>query len=117
MRVIWLACGFIALGLGIIGIVTPLLPTVPFAILAAFCFSKSSERLHNWIMAHPRLGPPVMAWRERGAISVFAKRISTASMAAAWLLSLALGLPAWLLALQGVTLIAVGWFIWSRPSA
>lgn len=116
MRLIWLICGLVALGLGLIGIVTPILPTVPFLILAAFCFSRSSERLHDWILRHPRLGPPVLAWRERGAISLFAKRISTASMFAAWLLSLALGLPAWVLIVQAAALIGAAGFIWSRPS-
>lgn len=117
MRLIWLICGFMALGLGLIGVITPVLPTVPFMILAAFCFSRSSERLHNWILSHPRLGPPVIAWRERGAISLFAKRISSVSMLGAWLLSLFLGLAPTILAIQAAAMIGAAAFIWSRPSA
>ena len=51
MRCLWLGVGMIALALGTAGIVLPLLPTVPFYLLAAFCFAKSSERLHRWFAA------------------------------------------------------------------
>ena len=48
MRYLWLGVGMTSLALGTAGIVLPLLPTVPFYLLAAFCFAKSSERLHRW---------------------------------------------------------------------
>ena len=51
MRYLWLGIGMTALALGTAGIVLPLLPTVPFYLLAAFCFAKSSERLHRWFVA------------------------------------------------------------------
>lgn len=51
MRYLWLSVGMTALALGTAGIVLPLLPTVPFYLLAAFCFAKSSERLHRWFAA------------------------------------------------------------------
>ncbi|GHC29622.1 hypothetical protein GCM10007291_32680 [Gemmobacter nanjingensis] len=117
MRILWLLLGVLALALGVIGIVTPILPTVPFLILAAFGFSKSSERLHNWIISHPRLGPPIMAWRERGAISPWAKRLSTGSMVASVLLALAIGLDYRVLALQATAMAAAALFIWTRPDA
>lgn len=47
-RAVYLAVGCVSLALGAIGAVLPLLPTVPFLMLAAFCFAKSSERLNNW---------------------------------------------------------------------
>lgn len=47
-KIIYIFIGCISLGLGIIGVILPILPTVPFALLAAFCFARSSERLDGW---------------------------------------------------------------------
>ena len=47
-KILYILIGCISLGLGIIGVVLPILPTVPFVLLAAFCFAKSSERLNGW---------------------------------------------------------------------
>ena len=50
IRIIWMLAGFIALGLGTIGIMLPILPTVPFYMVTVFCFAKSSRRLHDWFI-------------------------------------------------------------------
>ena len=46
----WILLGFIALGLGTVGIALPILPTVPFYLATVFCFAKSSKRLHDWFI-------------------------------------------------------------------
>ena len=50
LKMIWLLVGFLCLGLGTIGVVLPILPTVPFYMATVFCFAKSSERLHRWFL-------------------------------------------------------------------
>ena len=67
-RHFYLVAGWLSLGLGAIGAVLPLLPTVPFVILAAFCFARSSPRLEAWLVGHPVFGPHIAAWRDYGAI-------------------------------------------------
>lgn len=47
-KILYIIIGCISLGLGIIGVIVPILPTVPFVLLEAFCFAKSSERLDGW---------------------------------------------------------------------
>lgn len=47
-KILYIIIGCISLGLGIIGVIVPILPTVPFVLLAAFCFARSSERLNGW---------------------------------------------------------------------
>ena len=117
MRGLWLAGGLTALGLGLIGVLLPLLPTVPFMLLAAFCFARSSDRLHGWLVGHPVFGPPIQDWTRSGAISLRAKQLSTVSMLAVFLLSVFVGLRPLVLGLQGAVLFCTALFIWSRPSA
>lgn len=116
MRLVWVMLGLVCVGLGFVGVVLPLLPTVPFMLLAAFCFARSSERLHDWLVSHPHFGPPIMDWRERGAIAPRVKRISTVSIAAVLLVSLALGLGVGVLLVQAGVLALVLLFIWTRPN-
>ncbi len=116
MRLIWMAAGGTALGLGLIGIALPLLPTVPFLLLAAFCFARGSTRVHDWLVGHPRLGPPIRAWREEGAISPRGKAAALIAMAASLILSVALGVGAVIVALQAAVLACVAAFIVTRPA-
>ncbi|WP_417628041.1 YbaN family protein [Pararhodobacter aggregans] len=116
VRVLWMAAGGVALLLGVVGIVLPLLPTTPFLLLAAFCFARSSPRLEIWLLEHPRLGPPIRDWRAEGAISPRAKALAMIAIAATFGLSLALQLPARVLWIQAATLGAVTLFILSRPN-
>lgn len=117
MRLVWLMLGLTSLTLGLIGVVLPLLPTVPFMLLSAFCFSKSSERLHDWLLSHSKFGPPIKDWQRSGAINRRIKCYATVSILVAFCISLALGLKLSLLVLQATILIGVLVFIWSRPEA
>ena len=115
MRMIWSILGFTALGLGLAGVVLPLLPTTPFMLLAAGCFAKSSPRLHSWLVGHRLFGPAIADWRDYRAISPRAKRMALTVMSAALGLSLVLGLGWKIVALQAVVLVVMGSWIWTRP--
>ncbi len=117
MRAIWLFLGCISFMAGLIGAFLPLLPTVPLMLLSAFFFARSSERLHHWLLAHPRFGAAIIDWQERGAIGPRAKKLAVASIVATFAISLALGLAPVLLLVQGAILIGVLFFILSRPDA
>lgn len=116
MRLIWLISGLLAMGLGLVGVLLPLLPTVPFMLLATFCFARSSERLHAWLTQHPTFGPSIADWHERGAISRKAKRLATVMVGGVFLLSVLMGLRPTILLIQGLTLTCVMIFLWTRPS-
>lgn len=115
MRILWLIGGLISAALGLIGAALPLLPTVPFLLLAAFCFARSSERLHRWLIEHPTFGPMLDDWYQRGAIRRRTKWVATASLVAAFLLAFAMGVKPIILVVQVLTLSAVALFIWTRP--
>lgn len=116
MRVFWALAGTVSLMLGLLGVLLPLLPTVPFILLAAFCFSRSSDRLHDWLVDHAVFGPSIKDWRENGAISLKGKRLATISIAMVFCLSWIANLDASLLIIQAIVLIGVLLFIWSRPT-
>ena len=48
MKIMFIILGFFALGLGAVGLVMPILPTIPFLLVSTFCFARSSERLNTW---------------------------------------------------------------------
>jgi uncharacterized membrane protein YbaN (DUF454 family) len=115
-RFLYLCLGFASVGLGIVGIFLPLLPTVPFMLLAAFCFARSSPRLEARILDHPRFGPHIEAWRERGAIGPAGKRAALAAFAFSAVLGAVLLPFPWLLVPAAAGLIGGSW-IATRPEA
>ena len=112
-RHLWLGAGLAALGLGTVGIALPLLPTVPFYLLAAFCFARSRPEWAERLYQHPRYGPSLVAWRERRAIGRRAKVSALiALIVSVAVVELTLGWP-WVLIPAGVALISGTW-IWTR---
>jgi uncharacterized membrane protein YbaN (DUF454 family) len=115
-RPLYLALGFLSLALGIIGAFLPLLPTTIFIIIAAYCFGRSSARLEARILDHPKLGPPVLAWRREGAISTYGKIAACTGMAVGFAIFhlTARPQPVWE-ALAAVFVLASATFVVTRP--
>jgi uncharacterized protein len=80
-RLLWMFAGGLSLVFAVVGIVLPLLPTTPLVLLAAFCFSRGSERCERWIVEHPRFGPLVRDWRATRSVPLRAKQIALLMMA------------------------------------
>lgn len=114
-RVFWISVGLLALALAIAGVVLPLLPTTPFLLVAAFAFARSSPALHDWLVTHPRFGPPISDWRQHGAVSRRAKVMALIFMALALGLSAAMGVSASIIAVQAAVMVAVAIFLLTRP--
>ena len=116
-KYLFLAAGFISMIFGFIGMFLPILPTTPFMILAAFCFSKSSEKLHKWLLSRPHIGKLITDWEKHGVIRMKAKIYSTIVIIPLFSYTLIfVNVNNWIKALLVLIALAVLSFIWSRPS-
>lgn len=77
-KIVLIICGLIAVTLGFLGVILPVLPTTPFLLLAAACFFRSSRRLYLWLMNHRIFGSYLRNYMRHRAISVRTKIISIA---------------------------------------
>ncbi len=113
-RALWLGLGVTSVALGAVGAFLPILPTVPFLILAAFAFSRSNRAWEEKLLNHPRYGPPLRAWREKGLISRTGKKAATGAFAVSIALGLLLMPLPWSLIPPAVAVLCLSW-IWTRP--
>lgn len=80
-KALWFTLGIILVGVAYLGVILPGLPWSTPILGATFCFAKSSDRLHNWIMNHPRFGPFVKNWSKYRVYPTAAKYLMVAVMA------------------------------------
>jgi uncharacterized protein len=117
-RPLWLTAGLVFVVLGFVGALLPLMPTTIFLILAAGCFARSSPRLEGWLLAHPRFGPTLRAWRERGAIGRKGKLLACSGMAFGLAVFWSVArVNLWVGALVTLLILACAGFVVSRPEA
>lgn len=112
-RTLYLLGGLFSLALGGIGILLPLLPTVPFVILAAFCFARSSPRLEAWLLDHHYFGQHIRNWRDRRAISKKGKRAALIAFGISIVVAMIFVKLPWNLIPVAAALISGTW-IWTR---
>jgi uncharacterized protein len=80
-RVLYLVAGSLSLGLGVLGIPLPLLPTTPFLLLSAWLFARSSERFYLWLINHRYFGTTIRNYRDKGGVKA---RVKTGAIALLW---------------------------------
>lgn len=115
LRWAWWLLAYAALALGLVGIVVPGLPTVPFVLLSAFAAARGSARLHDRLHADPRFGPMIRDWQAQGAVSRRAKRVATAMMALAAIIMFLTAPRPWMAATGSACMALVALWLWSRP--
>ena len=81
-RLFWIIAGLSTMILGLLGMMIPVLPTVPFLLVAAFCFAQSSDRLSDWLLNNRLFGPYLKNYRERRGMSL---RSKVFTLTALWL--------------------------------
>jgi uncharacterized membrane protein YbaN (DUF454 family) len=113
--VLWRILAIASLIAGLIGLVLPIVPTVPFLILAAWAGSKAWPSLEQWLLSQRTFGPHIRNWRERVTVPRRAKVLASGMM-----LVSASGLqlsstPLWLKILVPLTMLAVAIWLWRQP--
>jgi uncharacterized protein len=113
----WLltALAVTSLALGIVGAFVPVLPTVPFVLLAAWAAAKSSPRLSHWLENHPTMGPHIRDWRNGGVVSRRAKWMATVMMSAGAVTMSVFVRPWWVPGTVIAIMTGVGVWLWQRP--
>jgi uncharacterized protein len=117
IRIFYLGLGWLSVGLGIIGIILPILPTTPFLLVAVWAFSRSSPELAEKLRNHPKAGPYIRAWQDHGAIPVVGKILAVTMMTVMGIYLAGFSvLPGWAALVACLVMIAVGIYIVTRPS-
>lgn len=114
-RFLLIAAGIACTGIGIVGIILPGVPGTVFLIMAAALFARASPRFESWLLTHRTLGPPVVRWRERGAISPRIKLIAIGSMLASGLV-VAVTAPTVAALATAACLLPCAIYVGSRPN-
>jgi uncharacterized membrane protein YbaN (DUF454 family) len=115
MRWAWWLLAYGALALGLVGVVVPGLPTVPFVLLSAFAAARGSQRLHRWLLAHRQFGPMIRDWQAQGAVDRRSKWLATVMMSACAVIMFLTAPRAWMAATGTAIMAGVAVWLWRRP--
>jgi len=116
-RPLYFVLGLTFVGLGILGIVLPVLPTTPFMILALWCFARSSEKFHQWLINHRVFGPLLQKWEQHRVIPPIAKIAAVTAMTASMIYVVMFSTAPWYaLLIMGIFIAYAARYILSKPS-
>lgn len=114
-RLLWRGLALLSLALGLVGAVLPVMPTVPFLLLAAWAAGKGWPALERWMLDHAHFGPHIRRWRENGAVPRRAKWLATVMMAGSALMLVLSPLPQAVKIAVPTVMAAVAIWLWRRP--
>jgi len=114
-RGFFLIIGLCSLLLGLIGVALPLLPTVPFILLAAFCFARSSDRLHRWLVTHPWFAEGIYQWQTKRALTQSLKRKAMLMSGLSFCLSIVIVPIVWVKIMLLCMMLLLLFFLWRIP--
>ncbi len=115
LRWAWWLLAYVSLGVGIIGIFVPGLPTTVFVLISAWAASRGSARLHAWLLNHPRFGKAIVDWQAHGAVSRKGKWMASLTMLVCALITLWCAPLPWIKAFSISIMGIVCLWLWSRP--
>ncbi|HEY9254212.1 MAG TPA: YbaN family protein [Stenotrophomonas sp.] len=115
LRWAWWLLAYVSLGVGIVGIFVPGLPTTVFVLISAWAAARGSDRLHRWLLTHPRFGPAIVQWQTHRAVSRKAKWMATLTMLVCAAIMLWCVPSRWAQALSIGCMAIVAIWLWLRP--
>jgi uncharacterized membrane protein YbaN (DUF454 family) len=116
-KALWFATGILCIGVAFIGVVVPGIPWSTPTVIAAYCFARSSDRMHRWLYNHPRFGPFLRGWNEK---RIFPRRLKYFMLATMSTTLLITGLATGnLMAVlwTGVFMLLVALWAWRYPDS
>jgi len=109
-RIFLITVGSLSLGVGVLGIFLPLLPTTPLLLLAAACYVRSSDRLYHWLITHKHFGPYIRNYREGNGIPLKAKIIGVSLLWISMLFTIIFVVP--LVSIKILLFLIASYFTW-----
>jgi uncharacterized membrane protein YbaN (DUF454 family) len=113
----WRALALASLLLALVGLILPLVPTVPFVLVSAWAAGHGWPRLETWLLEHAHLGPPLRRWRQHRAVPRRAKWAASVAMTGSAVMIVLLPQPTWLKVAIVATMAVVAAWLWRRPEA
>jgi len=112
---LWRTLALANVALALLGAVLPVLPTVPFLLVAAWAGSRGWPQLETWLLEHPKHGPAIRRWRDHGAVPRRAKWVASAMMLASTAILAFSAVPLWTKIAVPAFMATVAAWLWMRP--
>jgi uncharacterized membrane protein YbaN (DUF454 family) len=112
---LWRALALLLVALGLLGVLLPGLPTVPFLLAAAWAAGRGWPALEQWLLNHRRYGPGIRQWRERGAVPRRAKWAASLMMTASAIILFVTATPTLVKIGAPLLMAIVAVWLWMRP--